>query len=466
MFDKKLFSLSYKFLYLFIILIIYILSVTYPIVPLTYDEAWNFSHIVIMGKKWIVNNYPFANNHVLFSLLQNILIPKKIVDYWPAILRLPNILYSLLFIILISQFLSVKIQSRVLRLTLILSFVFSTPLLTLYFFVARGYILALLLLFSSTYCLINKKITLSAIFLALSAYTIPTFVFVAPGMILFLTSEFLFSNRTNSKRYKSYFFSILKLTLISSIITYTLYSPILDQLFKQKNVFSAYPSSSEFISALIISISSFGELYKSVLPNFLLMIIAPICIFSPLFYNNYNKNKFQQLALLLSLCCLSAIVICLLGIKFNFFGSPFLRSVIYIPVFIQIILLCLVSSIQNNKLKKLAISILILQGICGLHIWTNNFIFGKTFTYPYFSDLTPTPIEKAIHAGVIPKNASLIISEWTEPVLSIYKPLLNYEFSISKDLKVNEKCIIGKFHPPINQKINIKIKNGTKMLCY
>lgn len=465
MFYKKLLPSYYKFLYLFFILI-YILSATYPIVPLTYDEAWNFSNIVIKGTKWIFENYPFANNHVLFSLLQNILIPKKLVYYWPAFLRIPNILYSLIFIILLSKFLHANIQSRILKITLILSFVFSSPLLTLYFFVARGYILALLLLFCSTYYLVNKKIILSAIFLSLSVYTIPTFVFVAPGMVLFLSSEFLFFNRTNNKGYKYYFFCILKLSLISSIITYTLYSPILDQLFKQKNVFSAYPSSSEFISALMISISSFGELYKSVLPNFLLIIIAPICIFSPLFYNNYNKNKFQQLALLLSLCCLSGIVFCVLGIKFNFFGSPFLRSVIYIPVFIQIIFSCLIASIQNNKFKKIAISILILQGICGFHIWTNHFIFGKTFTYPYFSALTPTPIEKAIHAGKIPKNASLIISEWTEPVLSIYKPLLNYKFSISKDLKVNEKCIIGKFHPPINQKINIKIKNGSKMLCY
>ncbi len=61
-------------------------------VPLTYDEAFNFTDVASRGVGYVISHYPNPNNHVAFTALQAISLPATLVETWPPLLRIPNLL--------------------------------------------------------------------------------------------------------------------------------------------------------------------------------------------------------------------------------------------------------------------------------------------------------------------------------------------------------------------------------------
>jgi hypothetical protein len=63
-------------------------------VPLTYDEAYNFTDLSSAGVGYVLTHYPNPNNHVAFTALQALLLPAGTVRGWPLLLRLPNLIVA------------------------------------------------------------------------------------------------------------------------------------------------------------------------------------------------------------------------------------------------------------------------------------------------------------------------------------------------------------------------------------
>src|SRR5262249_16185728 len=149
-------------------------------VPLTSDESWNYHYVSRRGAFYALTTYELPNNHILFSALQS-LLPDRLIVAWPPIIRLLNIIYGTVFLLLAQYLLKPNLGSVGATIGAA-ALVLCNPLFTLYFFIARGYLLgSLLLLISLAIAATGRKFALSAIFAGLATLCVPTFALALPG---------------------------------------------------------------------------------------------------------------------------------------------------------------------------------------------------------------------------------------------------------------------------------------------
>jgi hypothetical protein len=440
-----------------------------PFVPLTYDEAWNFSNIVVHGSRWIATNYPFPNNHVLFSLIQSILLPETLIEsYWPPLLRLVNVVLGLILLVLFDMFLKGHNLNKRSRATILLIVVFGAPIYTTYFFVARGYLLACgLLLLSLTSLALNKKF-LSMLLLSLSIYSIPTFLFALPGMcgaLLFLSHDKLQqSSFYPSLRGIFYFFCG------SIIFAWLLYSPIWRDVFLKSHNFHGASSPTDFSFKLAAAISSYGEFISPTLTIAFLGITWIICATITSRNQKLTLEPLYRFSLMCAFTSIGGYLTCLVAILFVGINIPFLRSLCFIPLLFQISLGLLIEGTIRTCNKRLLVSGLNifywLQGFVGLLLIVKCFLLKSPLDYPNFMELTPSPLEHCIRSGVSFTNQELIAVEWNEPVLSMYRKALTYSTRYTRDDLVNYPCICGNNPPPPHQRIAFKDRGNFRLLCY
>ena len=72
-------------------------------VPLTYDEAANYSTLASHGAAYTVTHYPTPNNHVAFTTLQALLLRPDWVRAWPLTLRVPNLVLVAILLALLTH---------------------------------------------------------------------------------------------------------------------------------------------------------------------------------------------------------------------------------------------------------------------------------------------------------------------------------------------------------------------------
>lgn len=152
------------------------------VVPLTYDEAFNYSYISRHGFAAIRAYDEFPNNHLAFTLLQG-LLPRSWVEAGPHLLRAPNLVYGAVLVWLLLRVLSPLGRERA---WLAVAVLLGGPYLTLYLLVARGYLLGTLLTFAAAIAIVGGRFVLGGVLAGLAGATVPTFAFALPGMPLAL----------------------------------------------------------------------------------------------------------------------------------------------------------------------------------------------------------------------------------------------------------------------------------------
>lgn len=152
-------------------------------VPLTYDEAVNFSFFSSKPPTYALWNYQSSNNHVLFTFLQSLLLPNTLVYFWPPFLRLPNLLYGCGLFAVLGRILS-ECSVRKHAAYFGVALVMISPISALYFVVARGYLLGLLLVMAAVLAYLQERIKLATLFVIFATYTVPTFAYIYPAFIV------------------------------------------------------------------------------------------------------------------------------------------------------------------------------------------------------------------------------------------------------------------------------------------
>jgi len=375
-------SLSkYRFLYLAIFLLIIVflgyISIVKPIIPLSYDEAWNFTDLSRHGPLYAITHYPFPNNHVFFTVLQSILTPTATLSYMPYALRLVNVVVGSVFFCLIYAFFNKTLNKSVRYCIFVLISCFLiSPLVTPYFIVGRGYVLGSLLLFIGIYFLSQKKYTYAIIPFALSVWTVPTFLYALPFLYC---ATLLF----DKKQYRS----LITFTGIAIIILdFFLYLPILKNIFASTNLWTTY-SFFTFFGDTIQSLSNYSFIPYGRIPHYLYIIlyIVSLC-FICLREKHLNIKRFF---VYLNTAIFSYLfVICLLS-QFHLARPPFMRNGIFIPMVISVTMIYGITYITIIHYRRIAWCILIGNLLVGLYLFMEKFPYTPANPYPYLLELSP-----------------------------------------------------------------------------
>ncbi len=223
--NKKNGLLPEKWIYIIVVLGLY---VAYSLFLITYypvyiDEVLTYNYFTSKGIYTSITQYPFPNNHILFSVITNLF---NYLPFDPLVkLRLPNLFIGSVSSVIMYLLLRKNFNHKVAVLPhLLFSFSYA---FTFYSVFARGY---MLMIFFTLVCYwsieqfrekeYDKKYlwiySLSTIF---GFYTIPVFLFVSASFGLYLLYLF-YTQKKILKQLVMYHFFI-------AIVTVLLYSPII-----------------------------------------------------------------------------------------------------------------------------------------------------------------------------------------------------------------------------------------------
>jgi hypothetical protein len=340
-------------------LLLSIISIISPIIPFTGDEAANYSEFSRFGPIYPIFHYEFPNNHIFFSVIQSLLIPKLILEFLPTFPRLLNIIvaiYFFLFLFFFTRHLSRKIIFWIF-LTIVCFFV--SPLVTPYFIVARGYLLGLILLITGIYFMIENKFFISSILFILSGWTVPTYAYTLP--FIYIYALYVYPNT----RKKELLSAIL--TLMGIFICYLF---IIGQMLVQVNVWG-YKSLLDFCIQTLLSITNFSYIKYGFIFNiaYLLLLVFSVAVF----LREKGNNKTKEFIIFLISAVFSYLMIIIWFSIFLHVNEPFLRNGLFIPLFLTIILCLIAISTKKDKLKVLILSIIVFNILAGAYLLVVNF---------------------------------------------------------------------------------------------
>jgi len=304
--------------------------------PLSYDESFTFIQFVNRSTFYAACTYPAPNNHVLHSVLSNILWHVFGWTNLALIVRIPSILAScFLMNVFITKISKTNVFYSGLFLILLL---FNLPYLS-FSFQARGYAMEILfavissvIIFQSTqFKTFNDKQYLILFFSLLGLYTSPAYLYT----FLPLYTSFLLLNITDSLRSikliikSALFFGLTIVLLYAPIIVFRGYEPIIH------NRFVAPLDHLSFLDALFHLINAFSEVLGGQ--------IISVLIFSLTLYFSVVKRRFAIIPLF------ALPLLLMLVLK----QTPFTR--VFLPLAIVLVVIAIAdlrSTLKNKKQFK------------------------------------------------------------------------------------------------------------------
>jgi len=154
------------------------------IIPLNYDEVWNYVHVSSKPFVTIITYYDYPNNHIFHSLLVRLFGITSLYARHPNAIRLVSCITTIILWEIICRI--VHIQRPWKKFFVFLGFISFSPQILLFSVYSRGYMLGTVLLFLSIMYLQKKKVARSVLFAILSVYTVPTFLYAFPGLWVYL----------------------------------------------------------------------------------------------------------------------------------------------------------------------------------------------------------------------------------------------------------------------------------------
>ncbi len=375
--DKHTFRLHLAVVFTFLVLIFGFISVVQPVIPLTYDEAWNFTDISRHGFLYTITHYPYPNNHVFFTALQSIFTPLAALPFLPYALRLVNsVVCSVFFLLLFVLLRTTAPKYQSLHIPILLSLFFVTPLVTTYFIVSRGYVLGSFLLFIGIYCLARKKYAIAILPLSLSAWTVPTFLYALPFVYIAVVLG-------NTKQHR---FFIAMTGVAVAIFVFLLYIPILKYVFASTNQWTTY-SFVTFFTETVRSLSNY-----SFLPNgwilHSLYVILYICSACAAYFQK-NSSFIRRFFLSLNIAVMSYLVTIFILSELHLARPPFMRNGLFIPIVVHITIIYAALLIKRTYFRYIAGCLLVGNLLAGINLFTTQLAYTSVHPYPYLAELSP-----------------------------------------------------------------------------
>jgi hypothetical protein len=312
----------------------------FTLVPMTWDESWNFLHVSSQGVRAAFTSYEQPNNHVLFTALQAAL-PADWVRRAPGLLRLPNVLIACAMAALLVRYLH---SSRLAILVL-----FCSPLFTLYLCVARGYLLGTLFLLGAVAA--AERPVLAGILAGLSAGCVPTFGFALPGAALALPRG----------RFRA--------AVAAGLVVIATDGFILGKMAHQRQLWGL-------------------EWHYFLRSTFLPAWPAHLCLGLALLLLIKERPRGRALGLLGA--CASTFVVITVLTMFNVADPPYPRNLLFVPLFLWLAVL------QASRARPAAVVLLCLAAAFEVR-WLVQSVRpgGDPNLHPYLRELTPTPLSRA-----------------------------------------------------------------------
>lgn len=328
-------------------------SVIYPIIPITYDEAWNFSELSSKGFVYSITQYPVPNNHIFFTAIQSLFIPSFFLPANPYLIRLPNVFFSSIFIVLIYSLFRNIGKKLIYRLLILLLILGSSYLFLQYFFIARGYLLATLLSFIGLYLLSNSKYYSASLLFILSVWTIPTFAFPIPFL-------YAFTLLTNKNRWKTILISLIIIFTCSLICYY----PVFGSVLENSHGWTTF-TYKQYIFDNIIAISNFGIITKAIPFSYIYLVLYIILFLLLISKQNRNISNLTNLIIYMNVSIVAYEGLIYLLYYFNLINLPFVRNSIFVFLYINLSFILLTIFQKNCGFKLLMIIVYIINSIFG-----------------------------------------------------------------------------------------------------
>jgi hypothetical protein len=426
--------------------------------PHNYDEAFNYLYFADRGFGFVVTDYSYPNNHILFTLIQA-LIPRAVVDAIPLALRGPNVLVSVaLIVVLTSQ--RVRTWASIPR---SVALVFAGTWAFIYFPVARGYQLGTLLI-AATLLLIARYVdrrwcaAAAAILMVLAAWAVPTFVYGAPAIALVYAMM---------RRWRdAVVFSVGFLT-----ITLLLYLPVLDQLFGEStNSVNAPLAAGRFATGLVANTfflpwwASSAVFIAAAIGLFASFRVAVVRRDRPVADLEAERSRWSML--LLGYVATFVLVAEIIGLATSI-SSPFWRNASFVAPFIIVGLWS--SPLWANRIVRVALIALL----------TWNVAIGVD-TYLGIADGSDITVFPGTEIGHTPRLDDLVANPGVEEVRCYWTDewacrMYQQRFEdngirvVLVDVPPIEAsgCVVGRFAPRPGTGIAVLFKSGNRgLVCF
>lgn len=405
---------TYILLFLQLLFLLYV-SIISPAFAMTIDEAWNFMFISRFGFLYALTHYPAANNHIVFTALQALIVPPNILWSYPYFLRITNVfagtaLFMLLYFFLCT-FLSKK--SFLWSMVIFVTFFFISPTVTTYFIVARGYILGIVFLLSGIYVLTSRRYVPAAVLFILSGWTIPTYIYTLP-LIYFGSLVFGRRDDRNAVMYAAVG------TILGLLLCYV---PVIRSVLAQTNAVGNL-SLPQYITETRLFLTNYS--YSPYGNIFNMVYIAIYIISLAVIFRARVPAKFKLFILSLT-SSIASYLGCIIVLSITHVARPpYLRNGIFIPIFIAITIVCTLA-ITRHLWLKILISVIILGNISLGMIFFRNLLrdHQKSFYMGFYEKYSISQSEiSLLQQKIMPSLPKAI---WTEgPVLEYF----SYVYSV------------------------------------
>ena len=357
--------------------------------PMRYDESYTFLEFV--NENFLrMFYYPLPNNHVLHTLLVRISV--ELFGSHPIAIRLPAFLAGIVVIPLTFGLSRLLMPDRTLGGFFAALLVAVFPYMVLFDTMARGY--SLLVLLSICLAVLGVRLVerpskvscfLMSLIIALGLLDIPTFIFPASGLLLWILAILIIKGHKILWVFAHIFTPLLLMTIGLTGLFYTpviLASNGIGSLVSNRYVKSLpwY----EFLNSLPHHASMVANQFTRDIPTPL--IIGVLVIVAMGLYSSFQRRQWCALTLL------PALVIGGMVVLFSKHSIPFPRTWIYFLPFIFISADLGLTAIAKNSQFFVKSLLLLLGGFSALVIMNRNLIslYPDTGSFPEASKIVNT----------------------------------------------------------------------------
>lgn len=429
------------------------------LLPLTYDEAWNYLNLSAHGVRPVLGSYPVPNNHVLFTALQALLL-NGLPNWWPPLLRLPNLLYLGALLGVTAAILERGGHARSVAVWLAVAVIFAAPIPALYAFVARGYLLGLLFVALAVLAAMEERLFRAALLMALAAWCVPTFAYWWPAFALLPLAG------QGIRRLRAWKTATLSSALFGGLVA-AAYYPLRSEVKR----FAQFPFADlpDTPGQLLAEVAHNTLYLHALLPRAAAVVLFLLAW--ALLVAGWRADRMEGPRRRLLFLALAGVVSGLAVPTATWAAGasrlPFTRNMIVIPFLVTLGLALLpepLRRIPGERGRDAASLFLAANALLGAAWLASACLGGDPNRLPGYRNLSGTPIERAIFRGVPLERAELRITFLDEPVVQAYLRRYQYSYEVVPGAAA-APCLSGSRHSPLGR-IQIRHRGHWLELCF
>lgn len=429
------------------------------LLPLTYDEAWNHLNLSAHGVRAVLGSYPVPNNHVLFTAVQA-LLPNRLPDWWPPLLRLPNLLYLGALLGVTAAILERGGLARSRAAWLAVAAIFAAPIPALYAFVARGYLLGLFFVALAVLAAMDGRLFRAAVLMALAAWCVPTFAYWWPAFALLPLAG------PGFRRLRAWTAAVLASALFCGAVA-AIYYPLWSELKR----FARYPfwDLPDTPVRLFEGLAQQTLYLHALLPQAAaaVLLLLEWALLLAAWRADTVEGPRRRLLFLALAGVVSGLAVPAAAWAAGASRLPFVRNMIVIPFLITLGLALLPDPLRRlpwGRRRDAASLFLAANALLGAAWLASACLIDDPNRLPGYRTLSGTPIERAIFRGVTLERAELQTTFLYGPVAEAYRR--RYQYTVESMPRVAPAPCLSGSKPPQAARIQLRRAGRWQELCF